>query len=254
MKPTRLFGLIGNPLSHSFSKAYFEDKFKTERITHVEYREFPLEDISRLPQLIADEPTLSGLNVTIPFKQQVLNFMDEVNDKADEIGAVNTIVIERNENDEKAAVLKGFNTDHTGFEQSLVPLLSTKHKGALVLGSGGAAKAIIYVLKKQGIEFRVVSREPAGGRTIGYDDLNKEIMETYSLLINTTPAGMNPNIDNAPQIPYEYLNNSHLLYDLIYNPEETEFLRRGKLAGATTKNGLEMLKIQADKSWEIWNS
>ena len=254
MKPTRLFGLIGNPLAHSFSKNHFEEKFRSEKITDSEYREFPLSEISLLPELIASEPNLVGLNVTIPYKQEVMNFMDEVDDVANDIGAVNTIVITRDKDDEKAVSLKGFNTDVKGFEHSLVPLLNAEHTKALVLGSGGGARAIIFVLKKLGIEYQVVSREPTGGRSIGYDKLNQDLMETHSIIINSTPVGMEPNTEAAPDIPYELLNSSHLLYDLIYNPEETEFLHKGRLAGATTKNGLDMLKIQAEKCWDIWNS
>jgi len=183
-----------------------------------------------------------------------MNFLDEVDSVANDVGAVNTVVVSRDEDDQKVVSLKGYNTDVKGFEHSLVPMLSAEHSAALILGSGGAARAIIFVLKKLGIEYQVVSRTPTGGRSIGYDELNEETMGANTLIINSSPVGMEPNTDAAPNIPYEYLNSTHLLYDLIYNPVETEFLRRGKAAGATTKNGLEMLNIQAEKSWDIWSS
>ncbi|PCH93364.1 MAG: shikimate dehydrogenase [Bacteroidetes bacterium] len=249
----RLFGLIGTPLSHSFSKTYFTEKFASEKILDAKYKEFPLKEIGMLPELIEKNPDLLGLNVTIPYKLKVMNFMDEVDSVANDVGAVNTIVVTRDKDYSKSISLKGYNTDVKGFELSLVPIIGPEHTSALVLGSGGAARAIIYVLKKLGIDYKVVSRNPTGGRSISYDDLTKDIMESHSLIINSSPVGIEPNTGAAPNIPYEYLNSTHILYDLIYNPEETEFLKRGKLAGATTKNGLEMLKAQAEKSWEIWN-
>ena len=254
MSTTRLFGLIGKPLSHSFSQEYFEKKFITENIKDAEYSVFPLDEIKKLPDLIKNKPNLVGLNVTIPYKQVVMNFMDEMDVVANDVGAVNTIIINRDKDNSEAFSLKGFNTDVKGFEHSIIGLLEAEQKSALILGSGGGARAIIFVLKKLGIEYKVVSRNPTGGKSIGYGELNEDLMASHSIIINSTPVGMEPNTESAPNIPYECVNGSHLLYDLIYNPKETEFLRRGKLAGATTKNGFEMLEIQAEKSWGIWNA
>ena len=243
----KLFGLIGNPLSHSFSKKYFTEKFESENLADFCYENFPIEDISGLPSLIKSHPDLIGLNVTIPYKEQVIPFLDELDPTAKEISAVNTIKISEGK-------LKGFNTDVYGFMQSLLPLLETFHTHALVLGTGGSAKAVAFGLKKMGIDFHFVSRNPEMQNELGYADLDKDLIRLHKIIVNCTPVGMFPNVDEWPPLPFEYLTPSHLLFDLIYNPEETLFLKKGKSHGAKTKNGLEMLQLQAEKSWEIWNS
>ncbi|MXV14690.1 shikimate dehydrogenase family protein [Hufsiella ginkgonis] len=255
------FGLIGFPLSHSFSKEYFTKKFKEEGLEDHVYELYPLPNINQLEALIRSEPGLCGLNVTIPHKIGVMFYLDKVDEAAKEIDAVNCIKILNNKPMESffsgeisfmQVNLHGYNTDAYGFETSLAPLLKKHHKKALVLGNGGATRAVIYVLKKLHIEFTVVSRRPVR-KQITYEQLNKQVMAEHTLVINTTPLGMSPNYHTCPAIPYEYLTGKHLLYDLVYNPEETEFLRRGKEQGAAIKNGMEMLHLQAEKSWEIWN-
>ncbi|KAA3640402.1 MAG: shikimate dehydrogenase [Bacteroidetes bacterium] len=244
----RLFGLIGYPLSHSFSKKYFTEKFEKEGILNCRYELFPLESIEKFPELVKIQPDLAGLNVTIPYKELVIPFLDELDEAAEAVGAVNTIR-------KKDGKLKGFNTDIYGFEQSLVNLLDTRdHKPekALVLGTGGAAKAVIYVLKKLNIDSHTVSRH-AGKGYFTYDDLNDHIIGEHRLIINTTPLGMSPNINNLPLIPYPSLGPEHFLFDLVYNPAITAFLAKGKNAGAAISNGLEMLYLQAEKAWDIWN-
>lgn len=245
----KLLGLIGYPLTHSFSKAWFTEKFAREGITGWAYELFPMEDISALPDLVKNNLTLKGVNVTIPHKESVLKYLDILDDDAREIGAVNTIAIERTKN---GPVLKGYNTDASAFERSLVRLLQPYHMNALVLGSGGASRAVQYVLKKLGIHFTLVSRNKSGNN-LTYGEVTPEIIYGYSIIINTTPLGMYPNIDNSPAIPYEAIGSTHLLYDLVYNPKETAFLKKGKERGAATKNGLEMLQLQAEKAWEIWS-
>ena len=242
-----LYGLIGYPLSHSFSKKYFTDKYLKENINDHHYELFPLADIQELPQLIAKYPNLKGLNVTIPYKELVLPFLDQINEEADQIGAVNTIKIENGQ-------LIGYNTDVYGFEHSLLNVCRKAPKmpsGALILGTGGAAKAISFVLKKLNIEYINVSRTPTTTQTT-YQKLDYRMLQTYSLIINTTPLGMSPNEDTCPDIPYSSLTNINVLYDLVYNPEKTLFLKQGVLRQCQTKNGLEMLHLQAEKSWEIW--
>ncbi len=242
----RLFGLIGNPLSHSFSKRYFTDKFLREGIADCRYELFPLESINQLTQLINDNPGLRGLNVTVPYKQQVIRFLDE-NFLPGELQACNCIRIQNGK-------LSGYNTDHTGFEKSLVPLLKPHHKCALILGNGGATQAVAYVLRKLGIDFEIASRELHEGSTLVYADINADVMNRCLLIINTTPAGMYPHVNDRPPIPYQHLTDRHLLYDLIYNPEKTLFLQKGEEMGAITRNGEEMLVLQAEESWKIWNS
>jgi shikimate dehydrogenase len=237
-------GLIGYPLSHSFSKKYFSNKFADENISGYHYELFPLNHIQALSTLLKEQPNLVGLNVTIPYKEQVIPFLKEMSESATAIGAVNTIVIKNGE-------LKGFNTDAYGFEVSLSKMLQTQHKKALILGTGGAAKAIQYVLTKLNIEYKYVSRLP-NEEQFSYYDLNKEIISEYKIIINTTPIGMSPNADDCPRIPYEAITDKHLLYDLVYNPALTLFLKQGKDKGASIKNGLEMLHLQAEKSWDIW--
>lgn len=237
------YGITGWPLTHSFSPDYFSEKFRREGI-NATYSAFPLQTVDELPGLIAAHPQLHGLNVTIPYKTAVLPFMDRLSADAAAIGAVNCIRI-------GAAGLEGHNTDWQGFRDSLKPLLKRPHRKALVFGSGGAAKAVVYALKQLGITFRVVSR---GDRQfLSYGQVTPALLAETFLLINTTPLGMALDRDRSPEIPYESLTPDHLLYDLIYNPDETKFLRLGKEKGATVKNGLEMLHLQAEASWKIWN-
>lgn len=243
-------GLIGYPLEHSFSKKYFTRKFKEEGLKDWKYELYPLVEIKKLPELLENIPELIGLNVTIPHKVAVIPLLDELDEEALKVGSVNTIKILNNSTTGRK-YLKGYNTDISGFEKSLVPLLKEHHKNALILGTGGAAKSVKYVLQKLGIEYDLVSRSDVFDYR--YEDLNKRVMEEHSLIINTTPLGMHPETDKCPPIPFKYITKKHLLYDLIYNPEETLFLKRGKQQGAAIKNGLEMLYLQAEKSWEIWN-
>jgi len=246
----RKFGLIGFPLSHSFSKKFFTEKFFNEHIPGCEYDLFPIENIDLLPDLISRNVELEGLNVTIPYKLAVLPFLNEVDDAADQIGAVNCISIQRNNGKE---FLKGYNTDAYGFEESLKPMLGEHHKRALIFGDGGAAKAVKYVLNKLNIPFIVVTRTLTSN-SILYDSVTAELLQEYTVLINTTPLGMSPNIESCPDIPYEVLTERHLAYDLVYNPEEPTFLAKAKAQGASIKNGLEMLYLQAERSWYIWNT
>lgn len=242
----RLFGLIGYPLGHSFSQSYFTEKFYEEDIKDTSYKLFPLQTIKEFPDLLKEQTHLKGVNVTIPYKEQVIPYLDELAEAAAKIGAVNTIRIT-----EKGT--KGFNTDVYGFEQSLKPLLQKQHQKALILGTGGAAKAVRYVLERLEINYKMVSRQPKNEDQLAYEELNQAIMQEYQLMINTTPLGMHPNTLTFPDIPYAYATPEHLFYDLVYNPTETTFLIKAKLQGATIKNGLEMLYLQAEKAWEIWN-
>jgi shikimate dehydrogenase len=242
----KTYGLIGKSLRHSFSPGYFKNKFEKEGIENCTYRAFELENIGQFPKLIEDEKGISGLNVTIPYKESILPFLDELSDDACQIGAVNTIKF-------KNGQTIGHNTDVIGFEKSLQPLLKNHHTHSLILGTGGAAKAVEFVMKKQNIEFKYVSRSKAGN-ALSYKDLTKEILDEHTLIINTTPLGMYPDIDAYPDIPFEYIGQKHLVYDLIYNPAETRLMTLAKEKGATVKNGLEMLEIQAEESWKIWNS
>lgn len=246
----RQFTLIGYPLSHSFSQKYFTEKFEREDITNHEYFLSPLENIEDFPKLLSTHPNLAGINVTIPYKEKVLSFLDEISREAEAIGAVNTIKI-------KDGKLKGYNTDVYGFEKSLLDLLTQKGKkisveNALILGTGGAAKAVVFILRKLGIEPILVSRKKGKG-DLTYDDLDTIIFDECRLIVNTTPLGMLPNIDSCPDLPFERMNKKFYLYDLVYNPEKTVFLKRGESQGAAIKNGLEMLHLQAEKAWDIWN-
>lgn len=244
----KLLGLIGYPLEHSFSKKYFAKKFNREGLTDWSYGLFPIKNSSDLTSLILN-PNLVGLNVTIPHKQSVMPYLNKLDKTAKNIGAVNTIKINRTGNE---IILAGYNTDCIGFEQSLLPLLKPHHTAALVLGTGGASKAVIYVLDKLGIAYKTVSTSGKGD--LSYSELTEEIIASYSLIINTTPLGMHPNITGKPVLPYTTLTDKHLLYDLVYNPLETAFLAGGKRYGAATKNGLEMLELQAEAAWNIFNA
>ena len=241
------FGLIGSPLSHSFSKKYFTKKFENQGITDCQYDLFPLENMEDLPALLRANPSLVGLNVTIPYKEKVLAYLEEIDEAAAEIGAVNTIRI-------RDGKLKGFNTDVYGFEVSLQKFLQPISKPivGLILGTGGAAKAVAYVLQKMNIPYQYVSRKKQAER-LNYTEITPAILDENRLIINTTPLGMSPNTETFPTLPYEYLTNEHFLYDLVYNPEQTAFMQLGTKQGAATKNGLEMLHLQAEKAWEIWN-
>lgn len=244
-------GLIGYPLTHSFSKKYFTEKFEREGIENWHYELYPLTQIADFEQLLRGGnravKNLVGVNVTIPYKEAVLPYLHELDAEAAEIGAVNCIKINAEGH------LKGYNTDVYGFEVSLRGLLGmTKPKRGLVLGTGGAAKGVFFVLKKMGIEPLYVSRN-ANNNGITYQDLTEELMQAHDLVVNTTPLGMSPNVETVAPIPFEWVNSQHYLYDLVYNPSETLFLRLGKAQGASIKNGMDMLHLQAEKGWEIWN-
>ena len=246
----RLFGLIGYPLSHSFSKKYFSEKFQKENIKHCHYRLFQLESIDQLPNLISAFPNLHGLNVTIPYKQSVIPFLDDIDNEAFAIGAVNVIKIINGK-------LKGYNSDVYGFELSLKKLLALNEQPdrkieAIVLGTGGASKAINFVLNKMKIKYITVSRSNKENYLI-YEELNADILKKHHLVINCTPLGTYPNIESYPQLPYKSVTKNHFFYDLVYNPTETLFLKKAKAQGASTMNGLPMLHLQAERSWEIWN-
>lgn len=256
------YGLIGYPLTHSFSKKYFTEKFLKEDLDNYEYDLYPLPNLSDLPDLIKSIPDLCGLNVTVPHKIGVMFYLDKIDPAAKEIDAVNCIKIVNHQpveaffSGELSSMkvrLEGYNTDAYAFEKSLKPLLKKHHQKALILGNGGAARAVAYVLNKLGISYRLVSRR-AIGKQYSYKKLDADVMNERLLIVNTTPLGTAPNIDECPDIPYDLIGPKHLLYDLVYNPPETEFLKRGKARGATIKNGMEMLQLQAEKSWEIWNS
>jgi shikimate dehydrogenase len=240
------YGLIGFPLSHSFSKIYFADKFVREGITGCVYENFPLQNIDELPALLRAEPLLCGLNITIPYKQQVIPFLHEADAVVQATGACNCIRIRNGR-------LQGFNTDVTGFEKSFVPHLKPHHTRALVLGTGGAAKAVEYVLHQKNIAYKNVTRQKKSDTQFSYDELSEAILQQYRILINTTPLGMFPKVDESPALPYHFITPQHYLFDLIYNPSETKFLQEGKQRGAITENGSDMLTIQAEASWRIWN-
>lgn len=243
------FGLIGYPLGHSFSKNYFNEKFHSENID-AEYVNFEIPSIEEFDKVIKSNPTLCGLNVTIPYKEQVIGYLDELDADAAAIGAVNVIKIDKAKGKLK---LTGYNSDVIGFTQSIEPLLEPHHKKALVLGTGGASKAINYGLHKLGLETKFVSRTKRNENTITYDDITPEMMNEYKVMVNCTPTGMYPKADECPKIPYEYLTPEHLLYDLLYNPDTTLFMKNGGERGAIVKNGLEMLLLQAFGTWNIWN-
>lgn len=242
-------GLIGRNISYSFSKGYFSEKFKTLNITELTYRNFDIPEIEEFPFLIYHrEEEFKGFNVTIPYKEAIIKYLDRLDPDAEKIGAVNTIrVTEDNE-------LVGFNTDVYGFELSLKPLLKKHHKKALIIGTGGASKAIAFVLSKLNIDFLYVSRNPSSENEISYTDLNQEIIESHQVIINSSPVGTHPNVDECPNIPYDFITDQHYLFDLVYNPSETKFLSNGKKMGALIKNGSKMLELQAERSWEIWNN
>ena len=246
--PEKLYGLLGYPLVHSFSQNYFNQKFESENID-AEYINFEIPDVGMLMEVVAENENLNGLNVTIPYKEQVIPFLDEIDPAASEVGAVNVIKFIRGKDGLR---LKGYNSDIIGFTDSIKSLLKPHHQSALVLGTGGAAKAVSYSLRKLGLEVQLVSRRKSAN-TLVYEELTKNDLKTHKVIVNTTPLGMYPNVDICPDIPYRYLTPQHLCYDLIYNPDETLFLKNSRLAGAQVKNGLEMLLLQAFASYSIWN-
>lgn len=243
------YGLIGHPLSHSFSKKHFTNKFEIENIADSSYELFDIENINLFPKILKENPNLKGLNVTIPYKESVISFLTDIDETAKTIGAVNTIKISN-----QSKQIKGYNTDYYGFKKSLKPFLDINHERALILGTGGAAKTVKYALNELNVDCLLVSRNPKNENEIAYTDINEYVIKHHQLIINTTPVGMFPNIENYPLLDYNSLTQKHLLYDLIYNPIETIFFKKGKQKGCITLNGMGMLKLQAEKSWEIWNS
>lgn len=242
------YGLIGKSLAHSFSKSYFEKKFKDEKLEGTTYDNFELDSIEKIGPLVAGLENLKGLNVTIPYKEAVLPYLDELSAEAHQIGAVNCIKIINGK-------LQGHNTDVYGFSQSIKPFLDTNHQRALILGTGGASKAVHQALKKVGVEvYFVTSSEKQSANTLFYSEINSLVMQAFKLVVNTTPLGMGEWAHLSPPLPYHLFTPEHLAYDLIYNPSETLFLKQANAQGAVTMNGLSMLQLQAEKSWEIWNS
>lgn len=242
----KIYGLIGAKLGHSFSKDFFSKKFAKEGIS-AEYRNFEIDNIEKFSDII--EYGVYGLNITIPYKEQVIDFLDKIDPIAEKIGAVNVVKIVRNADNLETI---GYNSDIVGFTESIRPLIENHHKKALILGTGGASKAVIEGLKLMNVKSQLVSRTKSPN-TITYSELSSNLLEEYTIIVNTTPLGMFPNTDSFPDIPYEFLSNKHLCYDLTYNPEETRFLKLSRDNGAKTKNGLEMLILQALESWRIWN-
>jgi shikimate dehydrogenase len=248
----KTYGLIGHRLGYSFSRNFFTEKFITENLSEHEYVNFELDSIDEFFGIFEQGKEICGLNCTIPYKQQIMQFLDEIDSEAAQIGAVNTVKIALKNGKRH---LKGFNTDIYGFENSLRPMLEEKHKKALILGTGGASKAIKHILNKLQIEFVSASIEDQlFEKEIRYNDITGELLKEYLIIIQATPLGTFPNVDNCPDIPYESITLDHVLFDLVYNPEETLFLKKGKALGAKTKNGLEMLHLQAIRAWEIWNA
>lgn len=248
MPSIKKLGLLGRNISYSFSRNYFAQKFEKEGLTNeYTYVNFDIPSINEFNSVLKNNPTTIGMNVTIPYKEEVIPFLDQLSENAKSIGAVNTIKVLAD------GKLEGHNTDYFGFTESLKPLVKSHHQKALILGTGGAAKAIAFGLQTLNIEHQYVSRK-ASETTIAYEDINQDIFNKYTLIINCTPLGTSPNIEACPDIPYEFFTENHIAYDLIYNPEETEFLKRAKQKNAVTKNGYEMLVLQAEKAWEIWTN
>ena len=244
-KLRKRFGLLGRNINYSFSKGYFTEKFNSEHFAGYTYENFDIQEISAFPEIIKNSPNLKGMNVTIPYKETVIPFLDKLYKKATLIGAVNTIKIT------KKGKLKGYNTDYYGFKKSLKPLLLPHHKKALILGTGGASKGVAFALDELGIPYTFVSRE-AKENSIDYSQINATSFDNYQIIINCTPVGTSPNIEAFPLIPYEFFTEKHIAYDLIYNPGETQFLKKAKERGATIKNGSDMLIFQAEKAWKVW--
>ncbi|MFD1095469.1 shikimate dehydrogenase family protein [Salegentibacter chungangensis] len=242
----KIYGLIGQNIDYSFSRAYFSEKFEKHHITAV-YRNFDLSKIEQIEEVFKNTPDLSGLNVTIPYKEAVIPYLNRLDTEAEEIGAVNTIKIE------KDGSLTGYNTDHYGFYEAIKAYLQPQHKKALILGTGGASKAVAYALTNLGITYRFVSRKD-GHHKFSYEQLNADILKEYTVIINCTPLGTHPDTERYPDLPIGYISEAHLIFDLIYNPLETTLMKKARERGATCLNGLNMLKLQAEKAWEIWNS
>lgn len=244
----KVYGLIGYPLSHSFSKKYFSDKFQKEGIKGCQYDLFEIDHIEKFTALLKEQGNaLCGLNVTIPYKQEIIPYLTEIDPAAERIGAINVIK-------PVEGGLKGYNSDYYGFLNSLKGMTSAlKGKKALILGTGGASKAVKTALEDEGVEYKYVSRTASDG-VFSYDEVTEETIKEYTIIVNSTPLGMSPNVDTCPSIPYEALTPNHILFDLVYNPLETTFMKLGLAKGAKVKNGLEMLELQAEKAWEIWNS
>lgn len=240
------FGLLGNNISYSFSKKYFSNKFSKELYKDYVYENFDIQSVEAFPDILKKNPNLKGLNVTIPFKETIIPYLDSLSEKAYRIGAVNVIRFTKKGN------LKGYNSDWYGFMKSLQPLLQPHHQKALILGTGGAAKGVAFALKELGILYTHVSRE-ASNSSIDYKKIDATTFDHYNIIINCTPVGTSPNTEEFPPIPYEFFTNNHIAFDLIYNPEETAFLKKAKEKGAMIKNGYEMLVFQAEKAWKIWN-
>ncbi|MGB5243666.1 MAG: shikimate dehydrogenase [Lutimonas sp.] len=245
-KVESLFGLLGKQISYSFSKGYFNEKFANSGLKDFYYTNFDLDKIDDLEPLLESLPNIKGFNVTIPYKEKVLPFLDEIDEEANLIGAVNTVKLLQGNR------LKGYNTDVYGFEYSILPLIKPMHKKGLILGTGGASKAVAHAFVKLGIDFKYVSRIK-GENAISYDDLDKEMIKEHLIVVNCSPVGTFPNTNACPNLPYEFITKDHLFFDLIYNPSETLFLKKAKFYGAQIKNGKEMLELQAEKAWEIWN-
>lgn len=246
MEQNKRFGLIGKNIDYSFSKKYFTDKFSADLFTDFTYQNFDIQSIDEFPKIIEQHPDLKGLNVTVPYKEAIIPYLDTLSDKAFKIGAVNVIRFTKKGN------LKGYNSDWYGFKKALEPLLQPHHKKALILGTGGASKAVAYALGELDITYAFVSRE-AKENTIDYERINATTFDNYQIIINCTPVGTLPNIKEFPPIPYQFFTEKHIAFDLIYNPEETQFLKKAKKKGAVIKNGYEMLVFQAEKAWKIWN-
>ena len=244
------YGLIGRSIGHSFSQAYFTEKFKALNIEDAAYRLYPLERIEDIHELISSKRNLHGLNVTIPYKEAIIPFLDQLDEKAEAVGAVNTIKIVKGRS---RPYLVGYNTDVLGFKTSLEPLLAKEHDAALILGTGGAAKAVAYVLEELSIPYFYVSRLPTNEKQLSYDNLTSEILSTHLLIVNCTPVGTYPNINESPLINFEGIGGKHIIYDLVYNPPETKLIKVLSKKGSTTMNGLKMLELQAEASWRIWN-
>ena len=241
------FGLIGKHIDYSFSRAYFSNKFQREQLYNHSYENFDLEHIEQFIDLLKTNTNIKGFNVTIPYKESIIPYLDKLNKKAKAIGAVNTIRFN------KKGKLVGYNTDYFGFKKSLEPYLKPHHKKALILGTGGASKAVAYAFKQLDIAYDFVSRTSSELTTYTYNTLSSDIIKSYQIIVNCTPLGTHPNIEHYPSIPYDALGTDHLLYDLIYNPKETTFLKLGKQYGSQTINGYKMLELQAEKAWKIWN-
>ena len=242
----KMFGLIGKNISYSFSKKYFTTKFEKEELIGNSYENFDLQAITQFPKIIRENPNLKGLNVTIPYKEKIIPYLDKLNEKATKIGAVNCIKFT------KKGKLKGYNTDYYGFKKSIEPLLQPHHQKALILGTGGASKAVAFALEELGILHTFVSRSKKED-AMDYKYINATTFDNFQIIINCTPLGTHPNLEEFPPIPYDFFTEEHIAFDLIYNPEETEFLKRAKSKNAVTKNGYEMLVLQAEKGWKIWN-